>query len=242
MHYSEITALQNTKSVRSKKDGSGVVKPAEKKVVLQDSPEVLSSPIHPIVAVVPSPTSFQSKDRTYNPPNEINQNSSLMSVHSLTLPPQSQSQTHLTTSIPNPTIQQPAISQTTSYLEPDNRSNLASHPPSIVSQSNAQYIDGHFITSNQNNQTNQFSFDSNLMNDGERVLETSPNGRYAKLNTVLGKGAYKVVYKAIDREEGYEVAWNCFQVNNPYLNSRSDTLITVNCRHQGKNIQNSATR
>ena len=23
------------------------------------------------------------------------------------------------------------------------------------------------------------------------------------------KGAYKVVYKGLDREEGYEVAWNC---------------------------------
>jgi hypothetical protein len=32
------------------------------------------------------------------------------------------------------------------------------------------------------------------------------------MNQVLGKGAYKVVYKAIDREEGYEVAWNTCQV------------------------------
>jgi hypothetical protein len=32
------------------------------------------------------------------------------------------------------------------------------------------------------------------------------------MNILLGKGAHKVVYKAIDREEGYEVAWNCFQV------------------------------
>lgn len=29
---------------------------------------------------------------------------------------------------------------------------------------------------------------------------------------MLGKGAYKVVYKGIDREEGYEVAWNTSQV------------------------------
>jgi hypothetical protein len=32
------------------------------------------------------------------------------------------------------------------------------------------------------------------------------------MNLVLGKGAYKIVYKAIDREEGYEVAWNTCQV------------------------------
>ncbi|RCH88900.1 ATP binding [Rhizopus azygosporus] len=48
--------------------------------------------------------------------------------------------------------------------------------------------------------------------DAERIIEVSNNGRFAKLNTFLGKGAYKVVYKAIDREEGYEVAWNVLQV------------------------------
>ncbi|KAI8072643.1 kinase-like domain-containing protein [Gongronella butleri] len=44
--------------------------------------------------------------------------------------------------------------------------------------------------------------------DTEKVIEVSPNERYVRLNTLLGKGAYKVVYKAIDRQEGYEVAWN----------------------------------
>lgn len=49
--------------------------------------------------------------------------------------------------------------------------------------------------------------------DIEKVVEVSPDpGRYLRLNTLLGKGAYKVVYKAIDREEGYEVAWNSIQV------------------------------
>ena len=47
----------------------------------------------------------------------------------------------------------------------------------------------------------------------ERVVEVSNNGRFCKLNTFLGKGAFKVVYKAIDREEGYEVAWNVLQVS-----------------------------
>ncbi|CAG8564363.1 5713_t:CDS:2, partial [Acaulospora colombiana] len=54
--------------------------------------------------------------------------------------------------------------------------------------------------------------------DRESVIEESPNHRYAKLNTILGKGAYKVVYKAIDREEGYEVAWNCCQCDNIFIN------------------------
>lgn len=46
----------------------------------------------------------------------------------------------------------------------------------------------------------------------ERVVELSPNTRYGRLNTLLGKGAFKIVHKAIDREEGYEVAWNVLQV------------------------------
>jgi WNK lysine deficient protein kinase len=47
-----------------------------------------------------------------------------------------------------------------------------------------------------------------------------------QLNCVLGKGAYKVVYKAIDREEGYEVAWNCFQVRPFYRPSANNIAKT----------------
>lgn len=59
--------------------------------------------------------------------------------------------------------------------------------------------------------------------DTERVIEVSNNGRFAKLNTFLGKGAFKVVYKAIDREEGYEVAWNVLQVRNKKSSSHCHT-------------------
>lgn len=55
--------------------------------------------------------------------------------------------------------------------------------------------------------------DQSRSHDTEKVVEVSGNQRYARLNTLLGKGAYKVVYKAIDREEGYEVAWNTMQVS-----------------------------
>jgi hypothetical protein len=59
--------------------------------------------------------------------------------------------------------------------------------------------------------------DRSAHHDVEKVIEVSPNGRYARLNTLLGKGAYKIVYKGIDREEGYEVAWNIFsQVNTMF--------------------------
>ncbi|KAF7721665.1 hypothetical protein EC973_004315 [Apophysomyces ossiformis] len=65
----------------------------------------------------------------------------------------------------------------------------------------------------------------------EHVVEVSPNERYVKLNTLLGKGAYKVVYKAIDREEGYEVAWNTIQAmqtpNNKDLEHEIQILKSV---------------
>eukprot|EP00158_Paraphelidium_tribonemae_P004637 Partr_v1_DN26885_c0_g1_i2_m40262 putative WNK lysine deficient protein kinase len=75
------------------------------------------------------------------------------------------------------------------------------------------------------------AFNSNA-EDGERIIEVSPNARYAKLNVVLGKGAYKVVYKAIDREEGYEVAWNCFQTSRAEFNELSQEIeILKRVRH-----------
>ncbi len=46
-------------------------------------------------------------------------------------------------------------------------------------------------------------------NCNEKIIEISPDGVFAKLSTVLGKGSCKVVWKAINRDEGVEVAWNC---------------------------------
>ncbi|XP_021716773.1 probable serine/threonine-protein kinase WNK5 [Chenopodium quinoa] len=44
--------------------------------------------------------------------------------------------------------------------------------------------------------------------DSADYAETDPTGRYARLNEILGKGAVKTVYKAIDEVLGIEVAWN----------------------------------
>jgi len=53
-----------------------------------------------------------------------------------------------------------------------------------------------------------------------------------QLNSVLGKGAYKIVYKGIDREEGYEVAWNCFQTTKQeYAELSQEIEILKRVRH-----------
>lgn len=41
--------------------------------------------------------------------------------------------------------------------------------------------------------------------------EVDPTGRYMRYNVILGRGAFKTVYKAFDEVEGIEVAWN--QIN-----------------------------
>lgn len=50
-------------------------------------------------------------------------------------------------------------------------------------------------------------------NDKNAVTrETSPQGRYVKLEERLGSGAYKDVWRAYDTHEGIEVAWNVVKV------------------------------
>lgn len=50
--------------------------------------------------------------------------------------------------------------------------------------------------------------------DAEPIpVETDPTGRYHRYDDVLGRGAYKTVYKGFDGEEGIEVAWNQIRVN-----------------------------
>ncbi|OIW13539.1 hypothetical protein TanjilG_29280 [Lupinus angustifolius] len=39
-------------------------------------------------------------------------------------------------------------------------------------------------------------------------VEVDPSGRYGRYNEILGKGAFKTVYRAFDEYQGTEVAWN----------------------------------
>ncbi|KAF2284391.1 hypothetical protein GH714_021395 [Hevea brasiliensis] len=45
------------------------------------------------------------------------------------------------------------------------------------------------------------------------VLEVDPTGRYIRYKEVLGKGAFKRVYKAFDEVNGLEVAWSQVQID-----------------------------
>lgn len=40
------------------------------------------------------------------------------------------------------------------------------------------------------------------------IVDRSPKGRYIRYNDVVGRGAYKVVYRGYDTHSGIEVAWN----------------------------------
>ncbi|KAH7296413.1 hypothetical protein KP509_26G022700 [Ceratopteris richardii] len=44
--------------------------------------------------------------------------------------------------------------------------------------------------------------------------ELDPSGRYGRYRQVLGKGAFKVVYRGFDIVDGIEVAWNQIKVQN----------------------------
>ncbi|KAF9545858.1 hypothetical protein BGW38_009681, partial [Lunasporangiospora selenospora] len=50
--------------------------------------------------------------------------------------------------------------------------------------------------------------------DNEAPLETDPLGRYQRCEEILGEGAYKLVYRACDLEEGNEVAWNQLRIDH----------------------------
>ncbi|XP_030458244.2 probable serine/threonine-protein kinase WNK3 isoform X1 [Syzygium oleosum] len=54
--------------------------------------------------------------------------------------------------------------------------------------------------------------------DAEYV-EIDPTGRYVRYKEVLGKGAFKKVYRAFDELEGIEVAWNQIKVTDLLRNS-----------------------
>ncbi|XP_074279650.1 serine/threonine-protein kinase WNK8-like [Silene latifolia] len=64
--------------------------------------------------------------------------------------------------------------------------------------------------------------DSVVESDGNQKLEPcefdyvekDPSGRYVRFDEVLGRGAFKTVYKAFDEVDGIEVAWNRVRIDD----------------------------
>ncbi|GMH28835.1 hypothetical protein Nepgr_030678 [Nepenthes gracilis] len=54
---------------------------------------------------------------------------------------------------------------------------------------------------------------SKMDSDDPDIAERDPSGRYIKYNEILGKGAFKTVYKAFDVIDGIEVAWNQVKID-----------------------------
>ncbi|XP_045803768.1 probable serine/threonine-protein kinase WNK3 isoform X1 [Trifolium pratense] len=63
--------------------------------------------------------------------------------------------------------------------------------------------------------------DSSEQDDDPEIefSEIDPTGRYGRYKEVLGKGAFKKVYRAFDELEGIEVAWNQVKVSDLLRNS-----------------------
>ncbi|MED6197148.1 hypothetical protein PIB30_054021 [Stylosanthes scabra] len=47
----------------------------------------------------------------------------------------------------------------------------------------------------------------------EDFVEKDPTGRYLRYNEILGKGAFKTVYRGFDEVDGIEVAWNQVRID-----------------------------
>ncbi|CAL5195924.1 unnamed protein product [Lathyrus oleraceus] len=52
-----------------------------------------------------------------------------------------------------------------------------------------------------------------LLDFEEDFVEKDPTGRYIRYNEILGRGAFKTVYRAFDEVDGIEVAWNQVRID-----------------------------
>ncbi|PIA41853.1 hypothetical protein AQUCO_02200349v1 [Aquilegia coerulea] len=70
------------------------------------------------------------------------------------------------------------------------------------------------------------------------VVEIDPTCRYIRYKDVLGKGAYKTVYKAFDEVDGIEVAWNQVRIDE-VLQSPADLERLYSEVHLLKSVKHS---
>ncbi|XP_040988025.1 probable serine/threonine-protein kinase WNK3 [Juglans microcarpa x Juglans regia] len=64
-----------------------------------------------------------------------------------------------------------------------------------------------------------YLFEQDRDNSDIEFVEVDPTSRYGRYKEVLGKGAFKKVYRAFDEWEGIEVAWNQVKVADLLRNS-----------------------
>ncbi|KAI5061912.1 hypothetical protein GOP47_0022451 [Adiantum capillus-veneris] len=57
-------------------------------------------------------------------------------------------------------------------------------------------------------------FSTNEASPEAEFAEMDPTGRYGRYSEILGKGAFKTVYKAFDEVDGIEVAWNQVKIQD----------------------------
>ncbi|KAK4781957.1 hypothetical protein SAY86_016059 [Trapa natans] len=65
----------------------------------------------------------------------------------------------------------------------------------------------------------EISADQDLEEPDDEFVEIDPTSRYGRYKEVLGRGAFKKVYRAFDVLEGIEVAWNQVKVSDFLRNS-----------------------
>lgn len=64
--------------------------------------------------------------------------------------------------------------------------------------------------------TNQKRENTNELDEAEKAIGQSYDGRFLKFDTELGRGSFKTVYKGLDTETGVAVAWCELQVCFPF--------------------------
>ena len=47
----------------------------------------------------------------------------------------------------------------------------------------------------------------------QKVVDKSPSGRFQRFTEMIGRGAYKRVYRGVDMDTGREVAWSIIDLN-----------------------------
>ncbi|KAI8374643.1 kinase-like domain-containing protein [Radiomyces spectabilis] len=118
----------------------------------------------------------------------------------------------------NQAMQHPASILTSALMESSNSTSMDLHGPKTIADQISYQLaqmdqsNNEWYQQQQQQLTNGDLIDHSYAYTTEQVVEISPHKRYGRLNTLLGKGAFKVVHKAIDRDEGYEVAWNVLQI------------------------------